>query len=137
MNKIIIKKLFEASLKLNNEKKSENLTVCYYHVTYAFQSESTFYSCLNVKELLARNRCDIWSLSNSNGIWTHNHLVQKRALKNLEKLAKWLSCVMSTYLCIWLYVIIMSQIYTLQLPVSQLDKQITKPSPFMVFSRVH
>ena len=129
--------MFEASLKLNNEKKSENLTVCYYHVTYAFQSESTFYSCLNVKELLARNRCDIWSLSNSNGIWTHNHLVQKRALKNLEKLAKWLSCVMSTYLCIWLYVIIMSQIYTLQLPVSQLDKQITKPSPFMVFSRVH
>ena len=129
--------MFEASLKLNNEKKSENLIVCYYHVTYAFQSESTFYSCLNVEELLARNRCDIWSLSNSNGIWTHNHLVQKRALKNLEKLAKWLSCVMSTYLCIWLYVIIMSQIYTLQLPVSQLDKQITKPSPFMVFSRVH
>ena len=36
-----------------------NLTVCYYHVTYAFQSESTLYSCLNVKELLARNRRDI------------------------------------------------------------------------------
>ena len=29
------------------------LTVCYYHVTYAFQGESTLYSCLNVKELLA------------------------------------------------------------------------------------
>ena len=29
------------------------MTVCYYHVTYAFQSESTLYSCLNVKELLA------------------------------------------------------------------------------------
>ena len=27
------------------------LTVCYYHVTYMFQSESTPYSCLNVKEL--------------------------------------------------------------------------------------
>ena len=26
------------------------------HVTYAFQSESTLYSCLNVKELLARSR---------------------------------------------------------------------------------
>ena len=25
-------------------------------VTYAFQSESTLYSCLNVKELLGRNR---------------------------------------------------------------------------------
>ena len=28
------------------------LTVCSYHVTYAFQSESTLYSCLNAKELL-------------------------------------------------------------------------------------
>ena len=33
--------------------------VCSYHVTYAFQSESTLYSCLNVKELLARNRREI------------------------------------------------------------------------------
>ena len=30
-------------------------------VTYAFQSKATFYSCLNVKELLARSRCEIWS----------------------------------------------------------------------------
>ena len=41
----------------------QSLTVCSYHVTYAFQSESTLYICLNVKELLARNRRDIWSLS--------------------------------------------------------------------------
>ena len=34
-------------------------TVCYYHVTYAFQSESTLYSCLNVKERLARSRREI------------------------------------------------------------------------------
>ena len=27
-----------------------------YHVTYAFQSELTLYSCVNVKELLARGR---------------------------------------------------------------------------------
>ena len=33
-----------------------HLTVCSYHVTYAFQSESTLYSCLNVKELLAWSR---------------------------------------------------------------------------------
>ena len=52
-----------------------NLTVCYYHVIYLFQSESTFSSCLNVKELLAaRNRLDIWSLSDSYGIRTHKHL---------------------------------------------------------------
>ena len=35
------------------------LTVCSYHVTYAFQSEFTLYICLNVNELLARNRRDI------------------------------------------------------------------------------
>ena len=32
------------------------LIVCFYHVTYEFVSESTLYSCLNVKELLARSR---------------------------------------------------------------------------------
>ena len=31
-----------------------HLTVCSYHVTYAFHSKSTLYSCLNVKELLVR-----------------------------------------------------------------------------------
>ena len=35
------------------------LSVFSYHVMYAFQSESTLYICLNVKELLARNRRDI------------------------------------------------------------------------------
>ena len=38
-----------------------HLTVCYYHVTHAFQSESTPYSCLNVKETLARKKEKIWS----------------------------------------------------------------------------
>ena len=38
------------------------MTVCY-HVTYEFQSKSTIYICLNVKELLPRNRRDIWGLS--------------------------------------------------------------------------
>ena len=35
------------------------LSVCSYHVTHAFQSESTLYCCLNVKELLARSRREI------------------------------------------------------------------------------
>ena len=61
------------------------MTVCYYHVTYAFQSESTLYSCLNVKELLARNRRGIWTLSDNHGIRTHNHLVRKRTLNHLAK----------------------------------------------------
>ena len=42
--------------KYFNLTQDEYSTVCSYHVTYAFQSESTLYSCLNVKELLARNR---------------------------------------------------------------------------------
>ena len=36
------------------------LTVCSYHVTCAFQSESTLYSCLNFKELFARNKRGIY-----------------------------------------------------------------------------
>ena len=39
-----------------NEKKK---TLCFYHVTNGFQSESALYSCLNVKELLAQNRRNI------------------------------------------------------------------------------
>ena len=52
--------------------------------------------CLNIKELLAWSRCIIWSLSDSKLIWTHNHLVHKWMLNYLAKLAKWLSCVVST-----------------------------------------
>ena len=59
---------------------------------------STFYSCLNIEELLTRNRHDIWSLSDCNGIRTHYNLVPKGTLNNLAKLVNWLSCVVSTYL---------------------------------------
>ena len=34
----------------------EFMIVCFYHVTQEFESESTLYSCLNVKELLAQSR---------------------------------------------------------------------------------
>ena len=46
---------------ISNEKmkRTQSLTVCSCHVTYAFQSESTFYSCLHVKELLTRSRREI------------------------------------------------------------------------------
>ena len=36
-----------------------HLTVCSYHVMYAFQSESILYSCLNVREVLAQSRREI------------------------------------------------------------------------------
>ena len=60
---------------------------CSCHVTCAFQSESTLYSCLNLKELLAWSRREIWSLSDCNWTWTQNHLVRKRTLDHLAKLA--------------------------------------------------
>ena len=60
------------------------LTVCSYHITYAFQGEATSYSCLNVKELLARSRRDIWSFNDCN--WTAT--VYKRILNHLAELAK-------------------------------------------------
>ena len=69
-------------------------TACYYYLTYEFQSESTLYIYLDVKEFLARSRRHIWSLSDSNGLQTHNHLVQRQKLNHLTKLlslAKWLS----------------------------------------------
>ena len=54
--------------------------------------------CLNSKELLPKGRRHIWSLSDSNEIWTHNHSVCKRTLNHLAQMTKWLSCVVSTYL---------------------------------------
>ena len=78
-----------------------HLTVRTYYVTYAFQSESTLYSGLIVKKILAQNRRHIWSLSDCNGTQTHNHLVHKRTLNHLAKLAfyyKWLICVAITCL---------------------------------------
>ena len=53
-------------------------------------------ACLNAKELLARSRCHIWSLSDSNEIQTQR--VWILWFNHLAKLAKWLTCVMSTYL---------------------------------------
>ena len=58
------------------------------------------------KELLARCKREIWSLSDCNWTGTHNHLVRKRTLKHLAKLAKWL--------CIWV------QLQSLKLQISRL-----------------
>ena len=73
-----------------------------YHVTYAFQSEFTLYTCLNVKELLARIRCETWSLNDCNWTRAHNHLVRKRTLNDL---ANWPSVCLGTK---WLWVQVQS-----------------------------
>ena len=81
------------------------MTVCYYHVMYAFQSKSTLYSSLNMKELVAWYRRDIWSLSESIEIRTHKHLVYKwllNHLANLDSLGKWLSVRLRTK-CLWFH----------------------------------
>ena len=55
-------------------------------------------SWLSIKELCARSRCKIWILNDCNWTWTHSHLVHKWTLNYLAKKAKWLRCVVSTYL---------------------------------------
>ena len=49
--------------KLYGTAKTIKMIVCSYHVTCAFQSESTLYNCLNVRELPARNRREVRNLS--------------------------------------------------------------------------
>ena len=57
------------------------------------------YSYLNTKQLLVRKKCDNWSLSDSNRIRNHNHLlVRKRTINHLAKLGKWWSCILSSFL---------------------------------------
>ena len=86
---------------------AKNITLCSYHVTYLFQSESTLHTCLIVNELFAGNRRNTWSLSDSNEIRTHSHLVRKRTPDHLAKpanltsLVKWLSVRLRTK---WLWV---------------------------------
>ena len=102
------------------------LTVCSSCIMYTLQSESTFYIFLNVNELPAQNRRDIWSLSNCNGTLTHNHLLRQQTLTHLAKLTKWLTWVASTYLygainCMFLsyHVRVSEWIHTLYLPDGQ------------------
>ena len=64
-----------------------HLILCCYHVTCTFQSESKFYSYLDVEELLAQNKRNIWSLSDCNRTRTHNHLVCKQTLNYLAERA--------------------------------------------------
>ena len=77
----------------------------FFYRTFLMAASMNLHSlvCLNVKELLAQRRCHIWSSSDSNGIWNRNHLVRKRTLNNLAKLAKNLIFLMNVlpdvYIC--------------------------------------
>ena len=71
------------------------------------QSESILYDYLNVKEILARYRHDIWKLSGSNEIQTYSHLVFKRFSQTIHlpkkaSLAKWSSVLLwPKWLRVW------------------------------------
>ena len=54
--------------RLNDNNVNFDKGVNIYHVTCAFPSKSTLFSCLNVKEVLTQNKRDISSLSDSNKI---------------------------------------------------------------------
>ena len=101
-NQIKTTKAFSSMDNARHKKvlQKKTKTVCSCHVTYTFQSESTLYSCLNVKELLARSRLKLWRRSDFNWTRTQKHLVRKRTLNHL---AKWLSVRLRTK-CFWVRV---------------------------------
>ena len=76
---------FKTIKHLTMALKTIFIAVCYYHITHMFQSESTLYICLNVKEVYAWNKRIAWS--DSNRIRTHNHFVCKQTLNHLAKVA--------------------------------------------------
>ena len=62
--------------------------LCSFYDTYARQSESTLYNGLNVKEVFAGSRQEIWSLTDCNWTWVQNHLVREWTLNHLAKLVE-------------------------------------------------
>ena len=58
----------------NNVETTLSFSTSIFTYAYSFQSESTLYSCLNVQELLARSRREIWRWSDCDWTRTQNHL---------------------------------------------------------------
>ena len=81
-----IQNLFEHQTKTLSKKHE---AVCYYHVMYAFQSESTFHSCLNVKGTPRTKQGNIWSL-NDELVWPNGWVNQLRKWLNVPLRTKWL-----------------------------------------------
>ena len=69
----------------------DELGWCFYHVTYALwvnQHSEWVDLYLNVKELLAWNRLDIWRLSDCNRTRTHNQLIRiRKPSRSITKLS--------------------------------------------------
>ena len=80
------KKIFWTNINMKEIKERVRTDCMFLSCSYAFQSESTLYSCLNVKELLVWSSHVIWSLSDCNWTQNQNHLVRKQTLNHLAKL---------------------------------------------------
>ena len=66
-----------------------HLTLYSYHLMWLFNSESTLYFCLNVKDILAqKKKRDIWNLSERNGTRTQNQLFHQETLNHYAKVTK-------------------------------------------------
>ena len=65
----------------NYFEEENNLSVCYYHITYEFQSESTLYSLPECQGTTCSKHVPYltWFVT-ATLIRTHNHLVRKRTL---------------------------------------------------------
>ena len=74
------------------------------HVTYTQFRVNPYSICLNVKEVIARNWRDIWSLIDFNGTRTHNHLVCKWTLNDLAELASLVKHLIVLLRTKWLWV---------------------------------
>lgn len=84
--------------------------VCYNRAfSYAFGVNLHFLS-VNIKDLIAPNRYNIWNISDCEGTRTHNHLSCKQTPDQLAEPAKWLGCILSTYICGAMAVLINSHI---------------------------
>ena len=87
-SKLTRNELTSLEVELNSCKCHKNFSLnqialepIWFHIkskANAFWLWVKLYSCLNVKELLAQSRREIWSLSDCNWTRTNNHLVHKR-----------------------------------------------------------
>ena len=75
-----------------------------YYVSHTSFRGNLHSAYLNVKELLARNRRYIWSLSDWKRIRAYNHLVCKHTFNHLAKLASLAKCLSVPLQTKWLWV---------------------------------
>ena len=73
------------------------VNVCSCHVMYLFLSESTLFSCLNVKELFARSRREIWP---NVLVWPNGWVfVYEPNGSGFESICSQLNCMLFIVLC--------------------------------------